>query len=83
MTVPSTGEVLAERVLLHPHIEEQPFTRGLTYVRIPRDLRLFLVRARTNLTGYSGRQVEVDLRIAAGVRYSVDVGAPESGAATR
>ncbi len=29
------GNVLAKRKLLHPHVDEQPFTRSLTNVNIP------------------------------------------------
>lgn len=29
------GSILAERILLHPHEDEQPFTRSLSGVRIP------------------------------------------------
>ncbi|MDX1650354.1 MAG: hypothetical protein R3263_10925, partial [Myxococcota bacterium] len=30
-----TGRVLGRRVLRHPHVEEQPFTRGLRGVTVP------------------------------------------------
>ncbi len=32
-----SGEVLAERVLHHPHVDEQPFTRDLAGIQIPAD----------------------------------------------
>ena len=69
---PATDEVLGERVLLHPHVTEQPFTRSLGDVAIPTDLPLVVVRARTYVTGYLGRQVEVGLRVAAAERFSVE-----------
>ncbi|WP_428670652.1 hypothetical protein [Roseibium sp.] len=47
------GYVLGERVLLHPHVDEQPFTRSLSGVEIPRDLENVIIRARDNLHGFS------------------------------
>ena len=76
---PTTDTVLGERVLLHPHVNEQPFTRSLGDVPIPPDVHLLVVRARTNVTAYHGRQVEVDLRVAAAERFAVERGdAPEA-----
>jgi hypothetical protein len=39
------GSVLGTRVLLHPHDDEQPFTRELEGVRIPASIRQVAVRA--------------------------------------
>lgn len=39
------GAVLGTRVLLHPHDNEQPFTRELENVRIPESVRSVSVRA--------------------------------------
>ena len=55
------GEVLATRVLAHPHDNEQPFTRSLTNVSIPEGLRQVTVRARDSMHGYGGDEVVVDL----------------------
>jgi hypothetical protein len=54
---PDTGEVLATRVLHHPHDNEQPFTRSLSSVELPPGLQRVLVRARCNQHGFEGRQV--------------------------
>jgi len=49
--VASDGRVLGTRVLVHPHVNEQPFTRSLSPVRIPsRDTRVE-VRARDKVHG--------------------------------
>jgi hypothetical protein len=42
---PQAGTVLGTRVLLHPHEDEQPFTRELENVRIPDTVRSVSVRA--------------------------------------
>ena len=56
------GEVIATRVLAHPHIYEQPFTRSLTGIKIPDDLTSVLVRARDSVHGYGGLMISFDLK---------------------
>ncbi|MDJ1006680.1 MAG: hypothetical protein QNJ13_02555 [Paracoccaceae bacterium] len=51
------GTVLDTRVLLHPHVEEQPFTRSLSGVAIPEDVAEVFVRASTNAEGWSETRV--------------------------
>jgi hypothetical protein len=55
------GEILATRVLAHPHDDEQPFTRSLTDVRLPAGLSGVLVRAHDSVHGYGGVEVVVGL----------------------
>lgn len=57
-----TGRVLGERTLLHPHVNEMPFTRSLSGVEIPEGVNAVRVRARCNVHGYGGREVVVELR---------------------
>lgn len=47
------GTVLGERPLLHPHVTEQPFTRGLSGLHIPPGLATVHVRARDSLDGWA------------------------------
>lgn len=68
---PETGEVHAERELLHPHDQEQPFTRSLSGVRLPDGVTTVTVRARCNVHGFGGREVVVDLTTSAGDGYAV------------
>ncbi len=51
--------VLATRVLRHPHVEEQPFTRSLTGVKLPAATKWLIVRARDKLHQYGGAEVRV------------------------
>ena len=53
------GTVLGTRVLAHPHVEEQPFTRSLSGVKIPENLTEVIVRAHDLVHGYGGKTVEV------------------------
>lgn len=55
------GEILATRILLHPHVNEQPFTRGQGNVSVPADVDTVIVRAHTLVRGYSDATVEVPL----------------------
>lgn len=54
------GEILGERVLLHPHDNEQPFTRSQSGIQVPGGLERVVVRAKCNVHGYGGRSVVVD-----------------------
>jgi len=57
----STGELLEERILAHPHDTEQPFMRSLGGVRIPSDLRTVRIRAKCNVHGFGGRELVIEL----------------------
>jgi hypothetical protein len=46
------GTVLGERVLLHPHVDEQPFTRSLSGVAIPSGVEQVAVRAHDSVDGW-------------------------------
>lgn len=47
------GTVLGTRILAHPHVEEQPFTRTLGDVTLPDDLGAVFIRTSTNVTGWA------------------------------
>lgn len=55
------GRVLATRVLHHPHVDEQPFTRSLSGIVIPAGIDRVTVRARDSVHGFGGAVVEVTL----------------------
>jgi len=55
------GEILATRVLVHPHDNEQPFTRSLANVSIPSDLSEVVVRAHCLQDEYGGKEFAVEL----------------------
>jgi len=56
-----TGEVLGSRTLLHPHVNEQPFTRSLSGLAIPQGVNTITVRAHDNVHGLGGATVLIDL----------------------
>lgn len=49
------GTVIATRVLVHPHVNEQPFTRSLSSVTLPEGQ--VLVESSTNVTGWGGATI--------------------------
>jgi hypothetical protein len=55
------GSVYGERTLWHDHADEQPFTRDLYNVAIPRGVREVVIQSRDKLYGYGGKTVEVKL----------------------
>jgi len=55
------GTVLGERVLAHPHVDEQPFTRSLTGVAIPDGVAEVEVAARDLVEGFCGETLTVGL----------------------
>jgi hypothetical protein len=53
------GTVLGTRILAHPHVDEQPFTRSLAGVKIPEGIGEVTVRAHDLVHGYGGKTVTV------------------------
>jgi hypothetical protein len=46
------GTVIGYRELTHPHVDEQPFTRSLSGVKIPDGLREVLIQPRCTMDGW-------------------------------
>ncbi len=55
------GSVLATRTLYHPHVDEQPFTRSLSGVKIPKGMKSVLIRARDSVHGFGPKLFKVGL----------------------
>jgi hypothetical protein len=55
------GTSLGLRALAHPHVEEQPFTRGLSGVAIPGGMDHVMIRARCLVDGWGDALLRVDL----------------------
>lgn len=51
--------VLGERILLHDHTTEQPFTRTLEDIVIPKSTRVVEIQGRDKVYGWGGRTVKV------------------------
>ena len=55
------GTVYGTRVLAHPHVDEQPFTRGLSGVTIPGGINKVVLRAHDSIHKYGGKTITIDL----------------------
>jgi len=53
------GNILAKRVLVHPHVNEQPFTRSLSGVEIPAAIKTVTIRAHDSVHEYGGKEMTV------------------------
>ena len=59
------------RLLLHPHVGEQPFTRNQRGIKIPLAEIQVLVRAHDLRDGFGGKEVLVDLTLESGPDFEV------------
>ncbi len=73
------GEVLKSdpedpftRLLLHPHVDEQPFTRSQSGIEVPPGVTKLTVKAHDMVDGYGGQEVVVDLSQPSGENYEVE-----------
>ena len=55
------GTLLATRVLAHPHVGEQPFTRSLSGVDIPLSITEVIIRGGDSQHGLGGVELRLEL----------------------
>ena len=63
---------IAWRTLLHPHDDEQPFTRAQCEINIPEEVTKLIIQAKCTVHGFGGQAVVVDLSEAEGEKYMVN-----------
>ena len=59
--VDTQGNVISERVLHHPHVNEQPFTRSLYQVDITHDTTLIYIEAHDSEHGWNDEKLKINL----------------------
>ncbi|MGH1576708.1 hypothetical protein [Planktotalea sp.] len=59
--VTGDGEILGTRILHHPHVEEQPFTRTLRHVMVPDGTREVFLRVKCSADGWKDSGYKVTL----------------------
>jgi len=55
-------KIIATRILHHPHVEEQPFTRSISNVKIPKNTKSVIIRAHDLVHGYGGKEAIVNIQ---------------------
>ncbi len=56
------NKILATRTLYHPHVDEQPFTRNTSGVKIPGNMETVRIIARDTVHGHSKTAIFVNLK---------------------
>ena len=59
--VDDKGNILGNRVLYHPHVDEQPFTRSLSGVKVPEGTTIVYVEAHDKVHGWTPNRLKIDL----------------------
>ena len=59
------GELLGRRVLAHPHVNEQPFTRSIRNIKIPATVDTVVFIAQDSVHGESERKYVIKLSFTA------------------
>lgn len=57
------------RLLVHPHVGEQPFTRSQSGIVLPEGVTSVVVRAHDLIDGFGGMEVTVDIAVSAGENF--------------
>jgi hypothetical protein len=56
-TIGGDGTVLETRIFRHPHVNEQPFTRSLSEVKIPENVKTVTLGAHDSIHKYGGKVI--------------------------
>jgi hypothetical protein len=57
------GDELGRRILHHPHVSEQPFSRSLSGIHIPAETRVVTVEAHDSVHLFGGERVTAAIAI--------------------
>ena len=60
------------RLLLHPHVNEQPFTRSVSGIKVEDGTRFLTVRAHDLVDGFGGKEITLDLGRRSGPGYTIN-----------
>jgi hypothetical protein len=69
--VDEKGKIFGTRTLYHPHVDEQPFTRSLGNIKIPKGVTVVFVEGHDKEHGWAKQRIRVDLNKAKGERFEV------------
>jgi len=60
--IDENNNVIATRILHHPHVTEQPFTRSLSGVKIPSNVKTITIRAYDKVHKYGGKTIKLKIK---------------------
>lgn len=60
--VSEDGKIIGTRTLMHPHVNEQPFTRSLPRVEISEDIQVVFIEARDTVHGWAPQRYKITIR---------------------
>ena len=69
--VTADGRILGHRTLYHPHVNEQPFTRSLSGIKISAELNTVFIEAHDKVHGWNKDRLEINLQQAQGEKFQV------------
>ena len=69
--VDEEGNELGFRKLWHPHENEQPFTRTLASVLVPKEKNIIYIEAHDKVHGWSKQRVRINMKENKGPRYQI------------
>ncbi len=58
----ASGDFLGSRELAHPHVNEQPFTRSLSGVVVPKGVEEVVIKARDSVHGVAAQEYRLKLQ---------------------
>ncbi len=67
------NKILATRTLYHPHVNEQPFTRGTQGVKISDDIKTVRIIAKDTVHGLSKNALELELANKTSKKITLDL----------
>ncbi len=70
--VDSNGNVLGDRVLHHPHVNEQSFTRNLAGVNVPDGMNIIYIKAHDKVHGWTKKKLKIDLNMVNGRHLRIE-----------
>ncbi len=71
-------KIFGTRTLYHPHVNEQPFTRNLSGIKIPSDIKSVRVIAKDTVHGLSTHAAEINLASKEVKQITLDLKKPKS-----
>ena len=67
------NKLIATRILHHPHVNEQPFTRSLSSLHIPGNEKIIFIEAHDKKHGWSPNRVKIIMDKTSGNKFKINI----------